>query len=208
MEQLDALKDIRNMMERSSRFLSLSGLAGVVVGIFALAAVVVTHFLLKSAAGGMDYPTLFRSGNDLAIRESLPLLLFIFMGILAVSLLTGSLMAIRKAKRLHLPVWDATAKRLAINMFIPLATGGILALILLLQGNYGLLLPVTLIFYGLALVNASKFSIEDIRQLGILETLAGLCAAAFPHLGLLLWAVGFGALHIIYGIWIHSKYER
>jgi len=66
--------------------------------------------------------------------------------------------------------------------------------------------PLTLIFYGLALVNASKYTLSEIRSFGIAEIVLGLIAMAFIGYGLLFWAIGFGLLHIIYGIIMHVRY--
>ena len=114
----------------------------------------------------------------------------------------------RKAKRKGLPVWDSTAKRLLLNLLIPLATGGLFCLVLLYHRQVGMIAPATLIFYGLALLNASKYTLNDIRYLGILEIIIGLIASVYIGYGLLFWAVGFGVLHIVYGIVMYSKYEK
>jgi vacuolar-type H+-ATPase subunit I/STV1 len=128
--------------------------------------------------------------------------------VLLMALLTGIMMAKRKARKMHLPLWDATARRLIVNMLIPLLTGGIFCIILSDQQHPELLAPVTLIFYGLALVNASKYSINEIRYLGIWEIASGLVASYYIDYGLLAWAFGFGILHIIYGIVIYYKHEQ
>ena len=65
-----------------------------------------------------------------------------------------------------------------------------------------------LIFYGLALINSSKYTFFEIRYLGIAEIVLGLIASVFVSSGLILWAAGFGLLHIIYGIIMYYKYER
>jgi hypothetical protein len=77
---------------------------------------------------------------------------------------------------------------------------------LLVNGYIGFVTPLTLIFYGLALVNASKYTLSEVRSLGIIEIVIGLFAMHFIGYGLLLWAVGFGVMHIIYGIIMHIRY--
>jgi uncharacterized membrane protein HdeD (DUF308 family) len=64
-----------------------------------------------------------------------------------------------------------------------------------------------LIFYGLALVSAGKFTFGEIHYLGMLEVLTGLLALVFPSIALFLWAFGFGVLHILYGLIMHKKYR-
>jgi hypothetical protein len=207
-EQLAELKEIRNLMERSSRFLSLSGLAGLVIGTFAIIGILLAYnYLDISFTDTGYYHLLTEEGGQLHLKN----LSFLFADmalVLALSLLAGSMLAIRKAKKLGLPIWDITARRLLINMGIPLFAGGIYCLILVYHGQMVQLAPATLIFYGLALLNASKYTIDDIRYLGILEVITGLVAAIFIDYGLLLWAFGFGLLHIIYGIVIYIKYEK
>ncbi|MET0760350.1 MAG: hypothetical protein ABWZ56_08010, partial [Flavobacterium sp.] len=90
----------------------------------------------------------------------------------------------------------------------PLATGGIFALLLLRNGNYGLIAPVTLIFYGMACINASKYTFRDIRYLGITVTVLGLIATEFSGYALEFWALGFGVCHILYGSMMYFKYDR
>lgn len=207
-EQLDAIRDIRNLMERSSRFSSLSGLAGVVVGILALGAILAAYLLLGITPLEQGYYTLLNNESPIAGYTIFTLLAADFGFVLLLSLLTGIYMSARKARKQNLPAWDATAKRMLLNLFIPLVTGGIYCLILLYHGQRALVLPATLLFYGLALLNASKYTINDIRYLGVLEVGLGLIASYFTDYGLLFWAFGFGILHIIYGISIYFTYEK
>jgi hypothetical protein len=207
-EQLAELKEIRNLMERSSRFLSLSGLAGLVIGSFAIIGILLAYAYLDLPLTATGYYHLLTEEGGQLHLENLSFLFADMALVLALSLLAGSMLAIRKAKKLGLPIWDITARRLLINMGIPLLAGGIYCMILVYHGQLAQLAPATLIFYGLALLNASKYTIDDIRYLGILEVITGLVAAIFIDYGLLLWAFGFGLLHIIYGIVIYIKYEK
>jgi hypothetical protein len=206
--QLAELREIRNLMERSSKFLSLSGFAGIIVGLLALASVAIAYVLI----GFNPTPT----GNYTLSIEQIKtqeyayyVFLFTDFGILLiVSLFTGVFFAMRKAKKKGFPIWDAQASRLLINMLIPLCVGGFYCMILFYHGHYALIAPSTLIFYGLALINASKYTLNDIRYLGIMEVIVGLLAAVFVQYGLLFWAIGFGILHIIYGTKIYFKHEK
>lgn len=202
-QQLEALRDIRTLMERSSRFDALSGLAGVLIGIYALAGTAVFYVVSGLNPADPRYVQMLEAKPRL-----FQFLITDGLLVLASALMTGSLMAMRKARKMQLPLWDATARRLLINMLIPLFTGGIFCVILISHGHLALLAPVTLMFYGLALVNASKYSISDIRYLGTWEIAMGLLASYFIDFGLLFWALGFGLLHIVYGIAIYLKYEK
>ena len=206
-EQLEALRDIRTLMERSSRFLSLSGLSGVVIGSMAMACIMIAYRFIGLSPEEAGYHKVVMEDHERGGRL-VALLLADFGIVLSLSLLTGCIMAMRKAKRSGLPAWDLTTKRLLINMAIPLVAGGIYAIILLYHGHVALVAPATLIFYGLSLIHASKYTINDIRHLGVAELITGLVASVFPDYGLLFWAFGFGVLHVVYGLRIHHKYEK
>ena len=206
-EQLAAISEMRDMMQRSSKFLSLSGLAGILVGCVALVGVGVTYYLLEMPFDSTGY--LMYLGKALEVHETtLKNIIFINVSVLILSLMIGSLMAIRNAKRKGLSVVDNTTKRLVINMFIPLLVGGIFIVALLMQQSLSFILPSMLIFYGMALLNASKYSIEDIRYLGLIEMFLGLSAMFFLDQALIIWGLGFGILHMIYGVILYNKYEK
>lgn len=208
-EHLKTLSDIKNLMERSSRFLSLSGFSGIFIGLYALAGAGAAGWYLGHADPAItDYQQLAASSD---LKTLGPLLTF-FMGdallVLFLSLLTGYVFTQRLAKKQGSEIWDSTAKRLLINLMIPLVTGGVFCLILLQHQLPGLIAPCMLIFYGLALLNASKYTHNDLRYLGVIEIILGLTAAASTGYGLLFWALGFGIMHIVYGITMYFKYER
>ncbi|MEQ8478021.1 hypothetical protein [Fulvivirga sp.] len=198
---IDDLKEIKSIMSRSSRLISLSGLAGVFAGVFAL------------AGAYLAYDTVYADQNYLGYRvavltnETITSLLTIAIATLILSISAGVFFTSRRAKKTNEKLWDHQTKRLLINLFIPLATGGILCLILLSKGYIGIVAPLTLIFYGLALVNASKYTLDEIRSLGLLEIALGLFATYFIGYGLIFWGIGFGVLHIIYGLVMHRRYE-
>jgi hypothetical protein len=197
---LDDLHDIKHMMERSSRFISLSGISGILAGIFALIA---AFFAYKTIYNKQDY---LGYQNVLLNRETIFTLLVIGSVTLVLSIGAGIFFTTKKARKENQKLWDRQTRRLLINLSIPLVTGGILCLMLLFEGLIGLIAPLTLIFYGLALVNASKYTLSEIRSLGLIEILTGLLAILFIGYGLWFWSFGFGVLHIIYGIVMQRKY--
>ena len=201
-DYLKDISEIKAIMQRSSRFISLSGLSGVLAGTYALVGAYLAYSLLYQESEVFSYKV---ATTDYSTTVQL---FAIAIGVLFLSILSGIWFTTRKARRENLPVWDQQAKRLLINLFIPLAAGGILCLILVNKGYIGIIAPLTLIFYGLALVNASKFTLSEIRSLGLLEITLGLLASHFIGYGLLFWALGFGILHIIYGGWMYIKYEK
>lgn len=206
---LETLAEIRSIMERSSRFISLSGLSGVAAGFWALlgAAAVYIYLdlplfsnkrlyyveVLENGKWGIPYETFF------LLDAGLVLLFAIISGVFFTS---------QKAKRNGQTIWGAMAARMLVNLAIPLITGGIFCIVLYKYNNFGLIAPATLIFYGLALVNGGKYTLNDIRNLGIAEIILGIIGLFYPGFGLELWAIGFGILHIVYGLMMYYKYDR
>ncbi len=198
------ITEIRSMMERSTKFLSLSGLSGIMAGIYALVGSFLAYRLFYADYGSVINNTL--EGQEISSEVKNLILLALVILILAVG--TAVILSSKKSKTEGSKIWNSAARRLVINMAIPLVTGGIFILILLSRGMFTFLAPAALIFYGLALVNASKFTFEEIRSLGIVQIVLGLLAFYFIEFGLLFWALGFGVMHIVYGIVMHLKYEK
>ncbi|MBD0830565.1 hypothetical protein [Aestuariibaculum sediminum] len=201
MESRDYLKDIseiKDLMNKSSRFISLSGLSGVMAGIYAL------------IGAAYAYWSVSNSHREYLILDGLVfklILLDLFL-VALFSVLTAIFLTTRKAKKNGAKVWDASSKRLLINFLIPLLSGGLYILIILGNQKYGQTGALMLIFYGLALINASKYSIGDIKYLGFIEIILGLISALLPGYGFWFWVLGFGLMHIIYGTWMHFKYDK
>lgn len=198
------IAEIRSMMERSSKFLSLSGWAGVMAGLYALAGALIIYALFDFNPEQVGYH--FPEGATF----SSPFLQVLLTGctVLILAVGTAVILSSRKARSRGERVWNKTSRQLVHSMAVPLVTGGILIMALITEGLIGLIAPLSLIFYGIALYNAGNFTFREIRVLGVLQILLGLLSSYFPEYGLLLWAIGFGLMHIIYGIFIHSKYER
>lgn len=200
------IKTIRRIMEESSRFLSLSGLSGIFAGTFAIAGALVTHFFILDS-GNIHYDEYFRS---LSLKDTLTLrwqLAAIAITVLILSAISASYFSNRKAKQEGKKFWTPVSKRLLLNLFIPLVSGGVLVIILMFQNHIQLIVPCLLIFYGLGLVNAGKFTYNEIFYLGLVEIVTGLFAALLPDFGMIFWIFGFGILHITYGVFMYRKYE-
>jgi hypothetical protein len=204
-QTLETLQDIKRIMERSSRFISLSGLSGIAAGICALIGAWFAYKELQpyytdyNARGGYFAPDF----DQLKFR-----LLVIALAVLAAAWVSAFYFTWRKARHNKLPIWDLTSKRLTINMLIPLVTGGIFILAMYQYNEWRFIAPGCLVFYGLALVNASKYTLSDVRFLGYFQILLGLISTQFYEKGLYFWAAGFGVMHIIYGFVMWWKYEK
>lgn len=197
------LSSIRDLMERSSKFISLSGLSGVLAGVYALAGAGLGYNLISNFQSTIE-------STGLYIVEPIIFwqLFMIAMAVLVFSLVTGCWLTIRKAREKDQNVWNPVSRRLLSAMAIPLITGGIFILILISKGNYQFISSACLIFYGLSLVAGSHYTFIDIKWLGLCEIVLGLLALIIPGHGLIIWTAGFGLLHILYGTIVHFKYER
>jgi len=202
------LASIRSIMERSSKFISLSGLSGILAGVYALIGAAIAYYLLYVDLHTINPDIHYRIVGVLNSILHVSVFLILAFVVLFASIATGIILTTRKAKRKGQPIWGNLSRALLFHMAVPLVAGGILTFIFLARGYYGTIAPITLIFYGLSLVGASNFTFSDVKYLGILEIILGLIAACLPGYGLLFWAIGFGLLHIIYGSMMYLKYDK
>ena len=192
-DYLKDISEIKNMMHKSSRFFSLSGLSGILAGIYALIGAAVAYYLVSIS--GRDY---------LIVDGTVYRLILLDLALVAMlSILTGIFLSARKAKKNNEVLWNSTSRRLIGAFLVPLITGGIYILIKINSNHYGLTGSLMLIFYGLALVNASKYTIGNVKYLGYIEIVLGLICAMLPGYGFWFWVAGFGIMHIIYGSLIY-----
>ncbi|WP_430412174.1 hypothetical protein [Kordia sp.] len=201
-DYLNDIKEIKNLMNKSSRFISLSGLSGIMAGVYAL---IGAWFARQEIIKVYDsvQGTRYISSNQITIK-----LLAIAAIVIILAIVTGIILTQRKARKNGEKIFDKSAIKLVINFLIPLATGGIFALIILQKGLVGLIAPITLIFYGLACVNASKFTLGHVKYLGFANIILGLVSTQYLGYGLYFWAIGFGVFHIIYGGLMYVLVER
>ena len=196
------LSHIRSMMERSSRFISLSGLSGVFAGLSALIGGLYVYQLFKTNV--LDY---FDGEHKLYSVDLVSELVFVALIILFFALTFGIFFTIRKSRKYNLPIWTTATKKMLVNLAIPLLVGGVFCLALLYHQIYVLIAPATLLFYGLALINAEKYTFSDIKYLGFCELALGCVSLFFLGYGLVFWIIGFGILHILYGLIVFKKYK-
>ncbi len=214
-DHLQELSRIRGLMDRSTRFLSLSGLSGVIAGLAALAGAFAARehhkaLLWSDRAGMAEAQTRYPQGVALDERwwDHVAFLMVDGAIVLAVALLGALWFTWRRSKRTGQSLWDRSARRMVLNLFLPLIGGGLFSLALILNGAVQLVPAATLLFYGIALQNASKYTLDEIRWLGLSEMALGIVAAFWADAGLLFWALGFGVLHIFYGGLMYLRHER
>jgi len=205
MDKKDYLKDIseiKDIMNRSTRFMSLSGISGILAGVYALVGEFIAYKLLQ------DYGRSMYGSNVLPLSILELILVSIAIVVAFLSILTAYLFTKRKAKKNNEKIWTTASKQLMSSFLVPMFVGGIFTLLLIYRGYYGLIAPITLIFYGLALINASKHTLSLVKYLGLLEVVLGLFAMLFFGNGLMFWILGFGVLHILYGTLIYFKFDK
>jgi hypothetical protein len=206
-EHLDTLTEIRSLMERSSRCLSLSGISGISAGIIAILGAISVSVYHGTSIFSSAWERTYTDGGMLN-ENTMLFYIAVAAAVLILAVSFSVFFTIRKAKKNNLNVWDSTTKRMLVSLLIPLGTGGIFCMILLSDWYTALIAPSMLIFYGLALNNASKYAIGNAEYLGGAEIILGLIALLLPGYGLLVWVIGFGVLHIIYGVYMYIKYEK
>ena len=197
------LESIRTMMERSVKFLSLSGLSGVLAGIYAVVGSVIAYKVIYYNTPPFGYIFHFLSESQAYAQ-----LMWIAFWVLLFSVATGFLFGLRKARKLGVSMWNNTSRQLLFDILFPLGCGGMFVIIMASRGYYDLVAPACLVFYGLALMAGGRHTYEEIRYLGLSEIVIGVGCAWLPGFSLLCWAFGFGLVHIVYGAIMHFRYDR
>lgn len=204
-KQLETLQDIKRIMEKSSRFISLSGWSGVSAGLCALGGAWYTSTKINCwQRGDCEFQRLV-SEDGVNIRSTLLQISFVTF---AAAFAFAFLFTWLRSHKTGVPVWGYMARKLMVNVAVPMLAGGMLIYRMMDFGFYGLIAPACLLFYGLALVNASKYTLVEIRYLGYCQIVLGIINLWMIGYGLYFWAAGFGLLHIIYGLVMWWKYER
>ena len=207
-EPVQALEEIKQMMDRGSRFVSLSGWSGIAAGICALiAAWVADKKLDQYGINKIDYSKsgYTNNGDFLQFQRDLVILAVItFIAAFSLAFLFTWL----RSRKTGVPVWGFTARKVIINVAVPMIVGALFILFIIDLGVYDLVAPACLLFYGLALINGSKYTVSEVRYLGYLQVLLGITSLWVTGYDLYFWAAGFGVLHILYGVMMWNKYER
>ncbi len=204
---IEDLREIRKMMESSSKFLSLSGLSGIFAGLTALVGAYFAHLeMLDYQKKYIFYELQGRAeegANELSVR-----LAILAVIILVVAISFGILFTWLKARRQNKKLLTPLSFRLIISLMVPLGFGGIFIAGMYYQGAYAFIAPATLMFYGLALLNGSKYVHVDIKYLALCQMALGVISIFNLHYGFTAWIIGFGVMHILYGTIMYFKYDR
>lgn len=199
----EELAEIKSMMERSTRFLSLSGLSGIVAGIYALSASGIAWYWIYFPNCSWSDGT-----ESLSFRDLLNRMLMLGLGTLIAAVSTAYFLSKKKGTAATQPFWSPASKRFLQSLFLPVALGGFFCFALLHESAFELIPGAMLLFYGIGLVQSAQFTLGEIINLGFTQLILGLIAAFFPDFGLLCWALGFGLFHVIYGALMYYRHER
>lgn len=201
----DAILEIKSMMEKSSRFISLSGWSGVAAGLCAT----VAAFIVAGKAGCWEVNECLFERLSREEANSLKRELYVVAAITFIAAFSSAFFFTWiRSKKTGVPVWGLVARRLMWSVTVPLVAGAIFLYRMVMLEQFDLVAPGCLVFYGLALVNASRHTLPEIRYLGYVEIVLGLVNCWFVGYGLYFWAVGFGLMHVLYGMMMWVKYER
>ena len=198
-DRLNDIAEIRTLMERSAKFLSLSGLSGISAGVIALIGSWYVRSIVASVPANASPELVAQTAGNAFV---------IAIAVLTFSLIAAIFFSVRMAKKQELPLWSKAAQAMVIDLAIPLAVGGFVCILFFVRHAYEFILPLTLVFYGLALLNSSRHTVPEIRYLAFCDLVLGLASLVFPEHQYWFWAAGFGVLHILYGLLLVRTYER
>ena len=205
-QPLEDIRVIRKLMEESSRFLSLSGLSGIIAGVVGLAGAWIAHLVIKANNPYTDWYLRPLAGGEAGNGTVLEL-----FGAMAIVLLVAFSAAVvfssRKAKKSGVNAWTPVTRRMLVSLLVPLAAGGLFVLFTVKTVPANVTAASTLIFYGVAMMSVGKFTFGEIHWLGALEVVTGLVCILLPQWTIIIWAAGFGVIHICYGLFMHLRYK-
>lgn len=203
---LETLQDIRDIMDRSARFVSLSGMSGIWAGSVALAGAYAAHVLLQQP--GYQYIGRGTEGTPENFDRFTVNMIMLGIAVFALALAGAFYFTWRKARRNNQSLWSNASRQMLVQGFFPMLAGGVFSVTFIYHGCGIFVAPACLVFYGLALISGGRHTLSDIRYLGMLDVALGCCSLFFPGFGLIFWAIGFGVLHILYGAIMWNKYDK
>ena len=199
-DAINTLHDIKNIMEKSTKFNALSGFSFISVGCIALVSAIISAQTLNNNI----FETNLYQPISLSQKNHLVIIGFstLFLAILAAFYFTH-----KKAVKNKVSLTLGGGPALSLHFVTPLLVGGIVALALLYYQHLVFVAPLLLVFYGLSVVSGSKFTHPELIYLGFIQLALGCLGLFYLGHGLILWTLGFGVAHIIWGIYYYLKHE-
>ncbi len=198
------IAEIRSIMERSTKFISLSGFAGIGAGLVALLGAWAAWMMFTADGVALTHSA---TAADLTPDTRINLIL-LGVVVLVLALAIAWFFSRRIIRKNAEAVNGTVMRHLVLSFAVPIVVGAIMTLLLFYHGPLWPVVPSMLLFYGLGIFSAGSFTFGEVRTLGVIEILLGLTAAVFPEFGLYFWAAGFGAVHIVYGSLFFRKYRQ
>lgn len=190
---LESVFEIKELMEKSSKFISISGIAAILAGIYALVGAYIATQVIT---------------QDMCLPATLESMAIIALSVLAAAAVTAGILSYCKSKKTGQKFFSRLTYRALWNFSLPMLAGGVVCASILMRGYYDIMASVMLLFYGLALVNTSQITYSSVARLGYAFIYLGAVDSFWAGHSLLFWTIGFGGFHILYGILFYLRYER
>ena len=178
----ETLAYIRQTMESASTFTGVSGWGLVGAGAIGLIA------------------------SWLAWAAGTPALLIVWIPAALVAVAISGAANGAKAKRLGIPLWNVSVRKMAWGLAPALAAGALLTQALTVTGATHLVPGTWLALYGAGVTASGTFSVQAVRWMGLTMLALGGLALLQADMGLVLLASGFGGAHLVFGFYIAHKH--
>lgn len=196
------LEEIKEMMSQSSKFISLSGLSGIVIGLLTILSVYIfsTQYQINPLDGEAQALSSLTE-NELLRLYNASVVLLIF------SLIITFLMSKHKAKKEGKDIWGPASRQLISSMALPFSFGFLFCSILFFKAP-DMVLPLSLLVYGFSLFSGSRNTLNSIKTFGIIQMSLSVICLLFSGYSILIWTLGFGLSHAIYGAFMHINQSK
>jgi hypothetical protein len=194
-EARENLRVIRQTMERSTKYSTLSGLSGVLIGLAAIAGVLATNWLTGDAPPGAS---VYRHPSALAL---------VWVSVLVMAVAIDFACNKRRAARVGKHVVSPLGAHIVLAALPAFLAGGVLTLFFYQHALLYYVWGVWMLSYGLAISAVGLFSVKPVLALGAAFVLAGAVTLLLPlpyHLYMM--ALTFGGFHIGYGVVMARKH--
>jgi hypothetical protein len=181
---MDNLRFIRETMERAGSFTAVPGWGGCIIGLTAIAAAFVAA----------RQPNMDRW-----------LITWLMEGMVAVGI--GAIAMKIKSESAGQALSSEPARRFVLSFAPPLLAGALLGSVLYRSNLIGALPGTWLLLYGTGVVTGGAFSVRVVPLMGLCFMGLGAAALFLPlPLANALLGIGFGVLHVVFGIIIARRY--
>jgi len=207
-QELEQLREIKSMMEKSSRFISLSGWSGVAAGTCALIGAVLAYPYVDLTERETIRGIYRRQGYESIMDYFFHPLTYIAIFTFIAAAISAFIFTYIKSQRQKINIWGKMTRKVAFHFLVPFITGSLFILYLTLRKDFIYVAPLSLIVYGISLFSVYKFTIHETLYLALALIVLGLSNLLFSGYSYIFWITGFGFCHIVYGVYMWYKYDR